>query len=140
MSERRAQILAELSRLDGATPGQETTIGKHRRMAENPFRFLRGSAQLFYFDLAGGVLQLPGALTEAVPLTTVMGDCHISNFGFMTEEGSHGDDVVFAPNDFDDACIGHAAWDLLRYCSSLFLASDFVAGVNQGRYPPPGDD
>lgn len=140
MSDREAQILAELSRVDGATPGQEAAIGKHRRMAENPFRFLRGAAQLFYSDLAGGALELPCALTEGVPLTTVMGDCHVSNFGFITEEGSHGDDVIFSPNDFDDACIGHAAWDLLRYCSSLFLASDFVTGVNQGRYPPSGDD
>jgi len=140
MSDRKTQILNELHRIDGATPGQQTAIAKHRSMAENPFRFLRGAAQLFYADLANGVLELPGGLTEAVPLTTVMGDCHISNFGFMTEEGSHGDDVIFAPNDYDDACIGHAAWDLLRYCSSLFLASDFVAGVNQGRYPSPGDD
>jgi len=83
MSDRKAQILAELCRIDGATPGQDTAIGKHRRMAENPFRFLRGAAQLFYSDLAGGVLQLPGALTEAVPLTTVMGDCHIGS-GFHT--------------------------------------------------------
>jgi hypothetical protein len=140
MSERKAQILNELHRIDGATPGRQTAIRKHRRMAENPFRFLRGAAQLFSADLANGVLKLPGALTGAVPLTTVMGDCHISNFGFLTEEGSHGDDVIVAPNDYDDACIGHAAWDLLRYCSSLFLAADFVAGVNQGRYPSPGDD
>ena len=108
-------------------------------MAKNPFRFLRGAAQMFYSDLAGGVLEIPGALTEAVPLTTVTGDCHMSNFGLITEEGSHGDDFIFASNDFDDAGIGHAAWNLLRYCSSQFLAADFVAGVNQVRYRPHRD-
>jgi hypothetical protein len=49
-------------------------------------RFLRGSAQLYYADLASGALQLPPALLSRVPPTAVMGDCHVSNFGFLTGE------------------------------------------------------
>ncbi|WP_420933035.1 DUF2252 family protein [Alteromonas sp. A081] len=38
----------------------------------------------------------------------------MSNFGFLTEKGSHGDTVIFTSNDFDDACVGRAHWDIIR--------------------------
>lgn len=131
---RQNLIRAELRRVDGADPGAWAPSPKHRKMAASPLRFLRGSAQLYYADLANGTLQLPQALLARVPTTAVMGDCHVSNFGFLTEEGSHGDTVVFCPNDYDDACMGHAVWDLARYIASLVLAADFCRGVLDGRY------
>jgi uncharacterized protein (DUF2252 family) len=63
-----------------------------------------------------------------------MGDCHTSNFGFLTEDGSHSNHVIFSPNDFDDACIGHAGWDLLRFCMSLMLCADHCRGLQAGLY------
>jgi hypothetical protein len=54
---------------------------------------------------------------------------------FQAEEGSHGDQVIFAPNHIDDACIGVAAWDLARFCVSVFLAADLGRGGLAGRYP-----
>jgi uncharacterized protein (DUF2252 family) len=131
---RRDLIRSELCRVDGSDPTAGAAIAKHRKMAASPLRFLRGSVQLYYADLASGALQLPPALLSRVPPTTVMGDCHVSNFGFLTEEGSHGDTVVFCPNDYDDACLGHAAWDLARYITSLVLAADYCRGVLVGRY------
>lgn len=109
-------------------------IGKHRKMAENPFRFLRGSAGLFYADFKQQHIQLPDAVFTW-PLTMVIGDCHLANFGLFTEDGSSGDRVKFGPNDFDDACIGHAVWDLVRLSVSLLLAADYCRGVQQGAYP-----
>ncbi|NMP31182.1 DUF2252 family protein [Thalassotalea sp. M1531] len=96
-------------------------IAKHKKMATSPFIFFRGSAPLFYADIKAGNLVIPDAL-NCIPNTTIIGDCHTSNFGFLTEEGSHGDKVIFSPNDFDDACIAPAAWDLARFITSLFLA------------------
>lgn len=124
-------IEQELNRVDGYAPSQGHP--KHLKMANNPFVFLRGSAQLFYADLASGVIKLPPSLYK-LPLTTIMGDCHSANFGFLSEEGSHGDSIIFCPNDFDDACIGHAAWDLLRFAVSLALAVDYAQGIQQGLY------
>ena len=69
---------------------------------------------------------------SALPVTTVVGDCHTSNFGFFTEEGSHGDEVVFAANDFDDACFGNPLWDLLRFCVSLRLCADHCQRLVRG--------
>lgn len=122
------QIAAEVGRPDPDRPS-----AKHLRMAASPFRFLRGTAGLFYADLAAGRLTLPAGLT-AVPLTRVQGDCHIANFGCLTEEGAEGDSVVWALNDFDDACAGHAAWDLLRFAVSLHLAGDLCRGIRAGRH------
>lgn len=118
----RAELLSqELTRIDGAKITKEEA--KYQKMALSPFVFYRGSAQLFYADIASGTIATPEALKE-LPLTCVMGDCHMSNFGFLTEEGSHGDNVIFSPNDFDDACIGRPEWDLLRFCTSLVLCAD----------------
>lgn len=132
---RTTLIRAELSRVDSADPGDGTApIDKHQRMAESPFRFLRGSAPLFYTDLSQGRLALPPTLIDRPPLTMLMGDCHLSNFGFLTEQGSYGDEVVFCPNDYDDACAGPAVWDLARFLVSLPLAADYTRGLLAGTY------
>lgn len=115
----REHILAsEIARVDGTPPLSST--GKHAKMAMSPFVFYRGTAQLFYADLRNGVITRPSEL-DKIPLTSVVGDCHAANFGFLTEEGSHGDTVIFAPNDFDDACVGRSYWDILRFMTSLHL-------------------
>lgn len=128
----RTQWLAEIiAKVDGKAIGRSQA--KHQKMASTPFVFYRGSAQLFYADLSTGLLSLPEKLMT-IPLTTIMGDCHSSNFGFLTEEGSHGDKVIFTANDFDDACIGHASWDLLRFATSISLCVDHCHGIATGDY------
>ena len=138
---RAAWLETELTRVDGQSPRDtgQAPLGKHLKMAGNPFVFLRGAAQLFYADIQAGYLQLPEAL-YTLPKTRIMGDCHTSNFGFFTEEGSHGDRVVFAPNDFDDACVGHAVWDMARFAVSLVLCADYCRGLSKGEFPQvPGE-
>jgi hypothetical protein len=96
-------------------------LAKHKKMATSPFLFFRGSAPLMYHDLSKELIHIPKEL-YSLPLTNIIGDCHTGNFGFISEEGSHGDTLIFAPNDFDDACIGNAIWDLFRFTVSLFLS------------------
>ncbi len=130
---RQLLISKELRRIDRAAPDARPVLAKHVKMAASPFQFLRGASQLFYADLSSGNLRLPNALLD-VPLTRIVGDCHLANFGFLTENGSYGDTVIWAPNDYDDAATGHAAFDLLRFCVSLFLVADFLEGLVAGRY------
>lgn len=137
MSTRSDIIRGELLRVDGH--GLGSRLSKHRKMALSPFVFFRGSAALFYRDLAERSVSLPDCL-KAIPETCVMGDCHLSNFGFLTEEGSHGDTVIFSPNDFDDACVGRPEWDIFRYCVSLVLCADHCQGIVSGCYPSEKDD
>ncbi|MCF2856037.1 DUF2252 domain-containing protein [Pseudoalteromonas sp. SMS1] len=116
----REKVLSKyFKRHDGCEPS--STLAKHEKMASSPFHFFRGSAPLMYQDIFDGEIVLPEDAYE-IPVTTIMGDCHASNFGFLSEEGSHGETLVFTPNDFDDACVGHAVWDMFRFLVSLHLA------------------
>lgn len=126
MPSRQDILTAQLRQTDGSEPCSKNTLPKHRKMADSAFRFLRGSAPLFYRDLAHTQL-LPPALYKHIPLCMIQGDCHVSNFGFFTEEGSHGEAVIFGLNDFDDACVGHPTWDLLRFSASLLLTQTTLA-------------
>ncbi|MBU2977117.1 DUF2252 domain-containing protein [Alteromonas sp. C1M14] len=130
-TDREAFIHTLTEQMDGRGP--DAMLSKHAKMASAPFLFFRGSAHLFYADLAAKHVSLPEAL-HTLPLTCVVGDCHTANFGFMTEEGSHGDEVIFAPNDYDDACVGHAGWDILRFMVSVMLAKDHCQGIKSGKY------
>ncbi|MBO9491075.1 DUF2252 family protein [Endozoicomonas sp. G2_1] len=135
-TQRRQQLEQYFISTDGHKPQQQ--IAKHLKMATSPFLFFRGSAPLFYRDIADNLLNIPEQLAQ-MPLTTIMGDCHSSNFGFFTEEGSHGDSVIFAVNDFDDACIGQASWELARFITSLFLAQHHCHGIVTDRYASEKD-
>lgn len=131
MTSRADFINQQLLLIDGQYAGAKNP--KHVKMRTSPFVFYRGTAQLFYADLAVHNLHMPAAFSS-VPLTTVMGDCHASNFGFFSEQGSFGENIVFSLNDFDDACIGFAYWDILRYLVSLALAADHGDGIVSGKY------
>ena len=133
---RKDFIIRHIRRIDAQDP--TPMLSKHAKMGNNPFAFYRGTAQLFYADLQRNSLNLPSAL-DALPLTCITGDCHLSNFGFVTEEGSHGDSVIFTPNDFDDACVGFAHWDILRFLISLPLAAEFCNGIVGDRYSHPNN-
>jgi hypothetical protein len=137
MSKTRAAFIDEqLLRVDGAKAADR--LPKHRKMCTSPFVFFRGSSSLFYADLAAGILPTPQHFND-VQLTSITGDCHTSNFGFFTEQGSHGDKVVFSINDFDDACVGNAYWDIIRFAVSLALAADHCQGLQKNKYSADKD-
>lgn len=131
MTSRADLIETVIKHNDGRCP--TATLSKHLKMAQSPFVFFRGTAALYYRDLSDRTIALPDMLCK-LPLTGIMGDCHASNFGFLTEEGSHGDTVIFAPNDFDDACVAYPQWDLLRFAVSLWLIRDHCEGARDQRY------
>jgi uncharacterized protein (DUF2252 family) len=88
---------------------------KFRKMAADPFAFYRGSACLFYADMAELDDTWADERTSGV---WIHGDLHAENFG--TYMNSHGR-MVFDVNDFDEAYIGHFTWDLRRFVASLAL-------------------
>lgn len=88
---------------------------KFRKMAADPFAFYRGSACLFFADVAE--LDDPWA-DERTSRVWIHGDLHAENFGtYMNAEGI----LVFDVNDFDEAYLGHFTWDLRRFAASLAL-------------------
>jgi len=88
---------------------------KYDTMLESPFRFFRGSAYLFYFD----VTKSPSIFhTTDVKPTWIQGDMHMDNFGaFQNETG----DIVFDVNDFDEGYVGSYLYDIIRMSISIAL-------------------
>jgi uncharacterized protein (DUF2252 family) len=88
---------------------------KFRKMAADPFAFYRGSACLFYADVAER--DDPWA-DERTARVWIQGDLHAENFGtYMDGDGV----LIFDVNDFDEAYVGHFTWDLTRFAASLAL-------------------
>ncbi len=88
---------------------------KFRKMAADPFAFYRGSAWLFYADLAR--LEDPW-VDERTRRVWIQGDLHAGNFGTsMAGDGA----LVFGVNDFDESYLGHFTWDIERLVASVAL-------------------
>jgi uncharacterized protein (DUF2252 family) len=114
---RRAEIVDVLS--DAFAPLIEADPRafrrKFRKMAADPFAFYRGTAPLFYADVAR--LDDPWA-DERTGRVWIQGDLHAENYGtYMDSAGL----LVFDVNDFDEAYVGHFTWDLRRMAASLAL-------------------
>jgi uncharacterized protein (DUF2252 family) len=74
---------------------------KFRKMAADPFAFYRGSACLFYADVAELEDRWADERTSRV---WIQGDLHAENYGtYMDAAGI----LVFDVNDFDEAYLGH---------------------------------
>jgi uncharacterized protein (DUF2252 family) len=96
-----------------ADPGAFRT--KFRKMAADPFAFYRGSACLFYADVAER--DDPWA-DERTSRVWIQGDLHAENFGtYMDGDGV----LIFDVNDFDEAYVGHFTWDVTRFAASMAL-------------------
>jgi uncharacterized protein (DUF2252 family) len=88
---------------------------KFRKMAQDPFSFYRGSACLFYADVAEIKDRYADERTSRV---WIQGDLHAENYGtYLNDAGI----LVFDVNDFDEAYLGHFTWDLERMAASLAL-------------------
>jgi uncharacterized protein (DUF2252 family) len=88
---------------------------KFRKMAAAPFPFYRGTACLFYADMADDVDPWADDRTSRV---WIQGDLHAENFGtYMDSSGT----LVFDVNDFDEAYLGCFTWDLKRLAASVAL-------------------
>src|SRR6185503_18218332 len=88
---------------------------KFRKMAAGPFAFYRGSACVFYADVAGREDRWADDRTSRV---WIQGDLHAENFGtYMDGSGV----LIFDVNDFDEAFVGHFTWDLQRFAASIAL-------------------
>jgi len=87
---------------------------KHRRMAQDPFCFLRGS----FYRWAEVWPQLCTQLAAA-PRVLGIGDLHVENFGTWRDSEGR---LVWGINDFDEAATVAYTNDLVRLCTSALIA------------------
>lgn len=96
------------------------TALKYRTMAEDPFRFFRGTCHLFYEDLSHASGFPPS------PTAWICGDLHLENFGTYKGDNRL---IYFDLNDFDEALLAPAAWEVVRMTTSIFIGCASV-GIN----------
>ena len=85
---------------------------KFEKLTTSPFVFFRGTAGLFYRDLA--------ELDLGQPRVLCYGDVHPENFGVI--EGDDGE-LFFGLNDFDETTAAPFGWDLRRGATAFELAA-----------------
>jgi uncharacterized protein (DUF2252 family) len=97
------------------------TALKYQIMAEDPFRFFRGTCHLFYEDLS----QVPGFPPS--PITWISGDLHLENFGTYKGDNRL---IYFDLNDFDEGLLAPATWEVVRMMTSIFTGCESI-GINK---------
>lgn len=84
---------------------------KDNAMLHDQFVFLRGTCRMFYEDLN------PSDLPDS-PLIWCCGDLHLQNFGTYKGDNRL---TYFDLNDFDEACLAPASWELVRFLTSVIV-------------------
>jgi len=88
---------------------------KYQAMCKSPFSFFRGTAHLFWEDVATRRRALPEG-----PLVWASGDLHFENFGsFQGDNGLS----YFDLNDFDEAALAPVTWEVSRFVASAYVAA-----------------
>jgi uncharacterized protein (DUF2252 family) len=88
---------------------------KYTVMSENLFRFFRGTCAIFYEDF------FKAEVPVSSPSMWTCGDLHLENFGSYKGNNRL---VYFDLNDFDDAILAPAHWEIVRLLTSIFVAFD----------------
>lgn len=94
----------------------EAVAGKLRDIAADPFSFFRGTALLYFRDIAGTDSHL-----KTIPC---VGDLHPENFGILPGAEGH---PLFSANDFDEAWPAPFSWDVQRGAVG-FAMQTFASG------------
>ncbi len=92
----------------------ELVARKYAAMAASPFAFYRGSCQLF-FDAWPAHHAL-----DRTPAVWGCGDLHFENFGSYKSDNRL---VYFDLNDFDEAALVPAAWEVTRFAASVLVGA-----------------
>ncbi len=97
--------------------GRDTLLLEHKysRMTEGLYRFFRATGHLFYDDFARHFS------TTDTSRVWGCGDLHLQNFGTYKADNRL---VYFDLNDFDEAMLLPATWELARMLVSIHLASE----------------
>jgi len=85
---------------------------KYVGMAENVYRFFRGTCHLFYEDFCKAE-HIPES-----PLTWICGDLHMENYGSYKGDNRL---VYFDLNDFDESVLAPCLWEVSRMVTSILL-------------------
>ena len=106
-------VFTRINAFHGSLPQDKVRL-KYNLMAENPYRFFRGTCRLFYEDLSNRPY-----FPHESPAVWGCGDLHLENFGSYKASNRY---VYFDQNDFDEAMLLPATWELVRVVTSILVA------------------
>jgi uncharacterized protein (DUF2252 family) len=107
-------VSARIERFNAGREPERLAL-KYQAMCKSPFSFFRGTAHLFWEDLGARKRALPDS-----PPVWACGDLHLENFGsFQGDNGLS----YFDLNDFDEAALAPAAWEVSRFVASVYVAA-----------------
>jgi len=90
---------------------------KYKLLAQDVFRFYRGTCHLFYAALANKINW------DDNTRCWITGDLHLENFGSYKGDNRV---VYFDMNDFDEAIAAPATWEVARLLTSIHLAAQVL--------------
>lgn len=102
-------VVKEITRFNAGRDPQRLQL-KYLKMRSDPFAFLRGSCHLFYARLPRS------GIFRSAPVVWSCGDLHLENFGSYKGDNRL---AYFDMNDFDEAALAPASWDVVRMLTSL---------------------
>lgn len=91
---------------------------KMQKMRASPFAFYRGTAHLFFADMA--TLPASAYAGSSTAQTWLNGDMHLANLGAFRDDSGN---FVYDTTDFDEGYWGQYVWDLRRMAVSIVLAA-----------------
>ena len=94
---------------------------KYAKMAQSPFIFLRGACHLFYDALPDS------PLFRDAPLAWCCGDLHFENVGSYKGDNRL---VYFDINDYDEAALAPATWDIVRLLTSIQCGAEALKATH----------
>ncbi|MCF7698876.1 DUF2252 domain-containing protein [Loktanella sp. M215] len=119
----RREHIRRTLREDHATRIEQQASGtrdKFDTLSKDVFKFFRGTALLFYRDMAGE--------DPAMPTVLALGDVHPENFGVMPDAHNV---PIFGVNDFDEVLYAPFTWDIKRGAVGFWIAAEQVAGAKK---------
>ena len=117
-------VVAQVAAFNAGSEPQRRAL-KYEAMRASAFAFFRGTAHLAWSRLAARNASLPDA-----PHVWCTGDLHLEDFG--TYRGENGL-AYFDLNDFDEAALAPATWEVSRFVTSVFVAA--ASGVIDSALP-----
>ena len=115
MTPRRGRDRVESLRAFNAGRDAERLALKWNAMGASTFGYFRGTAHLFWEDLARRPRALPNS-----PLVWACGDLHLENFGSFRGDNEL---AYFDLNDFDEAAQAPMLWELARFVTGLYVGA-----------------
>ena len=106
-------VVNEIKRYNAGREPERLQL-KYQKMRSSPFVFMRGACHLFYTQLSGI------NLIKSAPLVWACGDLHLENFGSYKGDNRL---TYFDLNDFDEAALAPASWELVRMLTSILVAA-----------------